>query len=298
MGRAGPDSEGFQIYTDRIRQIRHLDRLEELELARRYVAGNSAAGDRLVESQLQTVVHLARRYRGYGIPVSDLVGEGNVGLLEALRRFDPERGLRFVTYARYWIRAYILAHVLRQWSLVDIGASALSSKLFFRLQAERERLSTELGADDPSILPRLAESFGTTEERIRHTLARLRFRDASLDAPIGDGGAATYLDMVREPSPGPDAATDSHETSERVRLAVQRAIPRLDPRERLILEKRLLVESEDAETLADLGRRLGVTRERVRQIQVGLVAKLRSAYLQVSAAQGGFSRASAAQFIV
>lgn len=284
MKRSGPDFEGFDVYAARVRDIERLDREEELALARRHAEGDTGAGHRLVESQLATVVHLARTFRGYGVPVSELVGEGNIGLLEALDRFEPERGLRFVTYARYWVRAYMLALVLRQWSMVDIGSSALSSKLFFRLQAERNRLSRELGPDDPSLISRLAERFGTSEDRILYALGRLRSKDASLDARVGEDGQMTYLDLLPEPSDGPEDETGRRELDARVRDAVRGALPALDSRERLILEKRLLVDTDEPATLATLGEQLGVTRERVRQIQVGVLSKLRAAFLRLSPA--------------
>jgi len=243
-----------------------LDREQELALARRYQAGDSAAGEELVEAHLHAVVRMAHRYRGYRIPISDLVGEGSLGLLEALGRFDPERELRFLTYARHWIRAYMLAYVLKQWSIVDMGTSAAQSKLFFRLQAEHSRLVTRLGVDDETIPARLAETFDTSEEHVEHTLARLRGRDASLDAPLTVDGATTFVEMLESDELSQEEQALSAERQALVQEAVGSVWAGLSSRERRIVRERLLA-GDEGKSLAELGRDMGVTRERVRQIE-------------------------------
>lgn len=217
---------------------------------------------------------IARKYGGYGIPISELVAEGNLGLIEAVRRFEPERNLRFFTYARYWIRAYILAHVLRQWSIVDMGTSAAQSKIFFRLQAEKAKLDAELG-DDDRVDQTLADKFHTSEDHVRASLHRLRGRDASLDAPLTADGQTTFLDVLRDDTANQEQRAADAEMAHLVREAVANLWPRLDQRERDIVTERLLPDDDEGKSLADLGRAMGVTRERVRQIEVGLKAKLR-----------------------
>ena len=276
MSRAQEYSESsFRTYVSSIDRLPILSREREHELALRYRDHEDReAANELIEAHLRAVVKIARKYGGYGIPISELVAEGNLGLIEAVRRFEPERNLRFFTYARYWIRAYILAHVLRQWSIVDMGTSAAQSKIFFRLQAEKAKLEAELG-DDESVDQTLADKFQTSEDHVRASLHRLRGRDASLDAPLGTEGSATFLDVLRDDSASAEERAADAEMAHLVREAVANLWPRLDQRERDIVTERLLPEDDEGASLADLGRRMGVTRERVRQIEVGLKAKLR-----------------------
>jgi RNA polymerase sigma-32 factor len=276
MSRAQEYSESsFRTYVSSIDRLPILSREREHELALRYRDHEDReAANELIEAHLRAVVKIARKYGGYGIPISELVAEGNLGLIEAVRRFEPERNLRFFTYARYWIRAYILAHVLRQWSIVDMGTSAAQSKIFFRLQAEKAKLEAELG-DDESVDQTLADKFQTSEDHVRASLHRLRGRDASLDAPLGTEGSATFLDVLRDDSANAEERAADAEMAHLVREAVANLWPRLDQRERDIVTERLLPEDDEGVSLADLGRRMGVTRERVGQIEVGLKAKLR-----------------------
>lgn len=285
MARTLDEEPGLRAYVSRVEREPVLSRDEELDLARRYRNGDRAAGDALVRSHLRSVVRLARRFGGYGIHLSELIGEGTVGLLEALRRFEPDRGLRFLTYARYWIRAYMLAYVLKHWSIVDLGTTALQSKLFFRLQGEHARLTSELGEDD-DVAGRLADAFGTSPDVVRSSLTRLASRDFSLDAPLLRDGVTTFLDTLKDEGASQEDRVASLELAELVHAAVRRAWPDLDERERLIVRERLLPGSEPA-SLARLGEKLGVTRERVRQIESGVKEQLREQLLQAAAPGAG-----------
>lgn len=278
-----PSEQRFRSYIANVDRLPILSRELELELARRYrEEADQDAANQLIEAHLRSVVKMARKYAGYGIPVSELVAEGNLGLIEAARRFEPERQLRFFTYARYWIRAYILAYVLRQWSIVDMGTSALQSKIFFRLQAEKARLDAELG-DDARVDTTLADRFHTSEDHVRASLFRLRGRDTSLDAPLVTDGRTTFLDVLPDEAESQEQRASQAEMSHLVREAVSNLWPRLDDRERQIVHERLLPEDDDAAaSLAQLGRRMGVTRERVRQIEVALKAKLRCEFQTLS----------------
>jgi alternative sigma factor RpoH len=282
MARSIHEEPGLVAFVDQVDRLPTLDREEELVLARRYQAGDREAGDRLVTGHLRSVVKMAQKYRGYGIYLSDLVAEGSIGLLEAARRFEPDRGLRFLTYARYWIRAFMLSHILKHWSIVDLGTTALQSKLFFRLQAEHARLAVELGEGDATIDGRLADKFQTDAEVVRTSLQRLRRRDASMDAPIGVDGAVTLGETMHADGPDQEQVAGSRELAAQVRQAVADIWPALDKRERMILRERLLP-ADEPETLAALGRRLGVTRERVRQVEHELKEKLKTAILDRSA---------------
>lgn len=283
MARYISEEPGLQAYIEEVERLPMLDRDQELELARRWrQRRDPEARDALIQSHLRSVVKIAGRYRGYGIYLSDLVAEGNLGLIEAAKRFEPERGLRFLTYARYWIRAFILGYVLKHWSIVDMGSTALQSKLFFRLQAEHARLVGELGESDDSIESRLAAKFHTSEDHVRASLQRLLRRDASLDVPLGSDAASTHLDLLRDTS-ALDQETQfaSAQISWLVQNAIAEIWPTLDRRERLIVESRLLPDDGDASTLAALGRQMGLTRERVRQLEVGVKDKLRDVFTRM-----------------
>ena len=275
MPRGFHDDDGFRKYLAAIQRFPRLDRKTEQKLARRWRRrGDKRAADALVESHLRYVVKIATQYRGYGFRLADLVEEGNLGLLEAATRFDPARNLRFMTYAAYWIRAYILAHVLKQWSLVGVGTGPLQSKMFFRLARERSHLAVQLGDGDASIDGKLAAKFNTTEERIQAMSQRLASRDASLDAHAFRDSALTLLDtLAADDSTNQERRTADAERDALVRAKVDKVWPSLDPRERLIVEERLM--AEDEATLADLGERLGLSRERVRQLEERVKSKLR-----------------------
>jgi RNA polymerase sigma-32 factor len=279
------ETDGFRMYVRAIGRFPLLDRKKELALARRYRRrGDAEAARALVESSLRYVPSIAAKYRGYGIPIADLVEEGNIGLLEAVRRFDPTRKLRVMTYATFWIRAYIRAFIVKHWSLVGVGSSSLHAKMFFRLRGERTRLALQNGQGGQDLDPVLAERFGTTTKRVRVMTDRLGGRDVSLDGVVSAEGGLTLLDLLADTAPDGESQTAEVERDEQVRRVVADTWHLLDARERLIVEARLMTGGEGA-TLADLGRRLGLTRERVRQLEVRVKTKLRSV-LQPIVAEG------------
>ena len=279
MGRPLEEDAGFTAYLASIQKYEPLDRDEELRLARRWLRRKDReAADTLVRANLRFVVKIAMQYRGYGLRVSDLVEEGNIGLCEAVRRFDPSRNLRFMTYAAYWIRAYVLAHVLKQWSMVGVGTGPMQSKLFFRMARERARITTALGAEGtPSAVEeRLAAKFGTTVERIRDMTGRLEAKDSSLDQAAWKDGAETQLDRLADDrGEGQEESFERMQRDSIVRARVSGISRTLSPRERYILARRLLCDEQD--TLAEIGRHLNLSRERVRQIEDRLKLKLRRA---------------------
>jgi RNA polymerase sigma-32 factor len=273
------DDDGFSAYLSAIQNFQPLDRETELRLARRWQKRKDFdAANQLVEAHLKFVVKIANGYRGYGIRVADLVEEGNIGLLEAVRRFDPSRNLRFMTYAAYWIRAYILAHVLKQWSLVGVGTGPMQSKLFFRMARERAKITSALGAtaDESDVEELLAKKFGTSPERIRSMTGRLDGKDLSLDAAAYRDGSATALDLLPDDvSEGPEQYTARTQRCDLIRARLGGLHNGLSSRERYILDNRLLTDEPD--TLAEIGRKLGLSRERVRQLEERLKTKLRRA---------------------
>jgi RNA polymerase sigma-32 factor len=279
MGRPLVEDAGFSAYLASIQPFAPLERAEELRLARRWRRrGDREAADQLVRANLRFVVKIAMQYRGYGLRVADLVEEGNIGLCEAVRRFDPARNLRFMTYAAYWIRAYILAHVLKQSSMVGVGTGPLQSKLFFRMGRERARIVAALGAEStPSAVEeRLAKKFGTSTERIRDMTGRLEQKDLSLDGAAWRDGSTSALDLIAdERTEGQEDRFERVQRDQLVRHRVDFVARGLTARERYILARRLLC--DEADTLAEIGRHLNLSRERVRQIEDRLKLKLRRA---------------------
>jgi RNA polymerase sigma-32 factor len=273
------DDSNLSQWRTTIERYAELDRDAELELARRYRAGDKRAGDRLVCASLRYVPAIARRYRGYGLRMADLVGEGNVGLLQALRRFDPERGLRFMTYASHWVRAQILSYVLKHWSVVSIGTGPVQSKLFFRLYRETSRIEAEIGdagEGTRGLVAQLAERFNCSEEKIRAMQQRMTGRDVSLEAPAHREGTVALVETIPDAVEDVEAHTTALELRETIRARVDEAMATLDDRERRIVEERLFGDDvDDGPSLHTLGRSLGISRERVRQLERRIKGKLR-----------------------
>jgi RNA polymerase sigma-32 factor len=262
-------------YIARVQAIAPLSREREYELACRVRdRGDPAAARQLVEANLRYVVAIALSYRRYGVRLADLVSEGNVGLMIALKKFDPDRGTRFVTYAAHWIRAYVLDHVIRAWSVVGFGAGPLRSKVFFRLRREKARILAST-SDPVEANEKLAERFGTTTEKIALLAHRLEARDVSLDAKVFEDGAVTVLDTLPSGHPSQEDEFMGCERTRAVRARVREAVEKLDPRERFIVEVRMMADGPDELSLAEIGRRLGVSRERARQLEARAKQKIR-----------------------
>jgi RNA polymerase sigma-32 factor len=262
-------------YMARVQAIRPLSRVEEYGLACRFRDhGDGDAARQLVEANLRYVVAIALSYRRYGVRLADLVSEGNVGLMIALKKFDPDRGTRFVTYAAHWIRAYVLDHVLRAWSIVGVGAGPLRSKVFFRLRREKAKILAAT-SDLVEANERLAERFGTTSEKIAMLAHRLEARDVSLDAKVFDDGAATVLDTLPSARPSQEEEFLGRERGAAIHACIREAVEKLDPRERFIVQVRMMAEGQEELSLAEIGRRLGVSRERARQLEARAKQKIR-----------------------
>lgn len=259
-----------------------LTREEETSLATRwYVQGDRTAAGQLVRAHLRYVVACAIRYRRYRVPLSELIAEGNFGLAHALTKFEPDRGCRFVTYAAYWIRAYILNYIIRCWSVVGGGAGPLRSKLFFRLRREHVRLANLVGEGEHAD-ELLGQSFGMAPTKAAKMMRRLEARDLSLDSQVYADSPRAWVDTL--PSDDQDQETSLGDTQvrEHVRSAVRAALAGLDPRERYVVEARLMADGEEELSLAEIGRRLGVSRERARQLESRAKHKLRTAITHIS----------------
>lgn len=246
---------------------------EERELMRLAGEGDGAAIERLIRSHARFVVKIARSYRQAGIPMSDLIQEGMVGLVHAIRKFDPDKDARLSTYAKWWIRAAMQDHVIRSWSLVRLGTSSAQKSLFLQVR----RFTTELleGADAlrDDLAARLADRFGTTATDVLNLARRVASRDHSLDGAVASETKETWLDQI--PSNEPSAEDRLVETSERRAVGdmIASALGRLPDREQLIIRRRYL---EDAkETFASIGRELNLSKDRVRQLEARALASLR-----------------------
>jgi len=262
-------------YLTRVRSYPVLSREEEQELVGRWLgARDLPARERLLAAHLRYVVAIALRYRRYGVPIEELVSEGNFGLVHALGKFDTSRGTRFVTYAAYWIRAYVLNHVIRSWSLVGVGSGALRSKMFFRLRRERVRIANLVGEGGEADTL-LAQAMGLPEATVQAMVRRLDARDVSLDSKPFDDSSASLADLLASGDRSQEETLAASERDSQVRTAVQSAMLELDDRERYIAEKRLMADHEEELSLAEIGRRLGVSRERARQLEVRTKRKLR-----------------------
>ncbi len=262
-------------YIQNAQGIPRLSREDEYALAVRVRDhGDKAAADQLITANLRYVVAIALRYRRYGLPVSDLVSEGNIGLMTALGKFDPDRGNRFVTYAAHWIRALILDHVIRAHSLVGVGSGPLRSKMFFRLRREKAKIMAST-LDPDTINEALGEKLGIPAEKVALLGERLETRDLSLDLPSREDGTQTILDTLASNSPSQEDRLTDAQRQTKLATSVHDAVKDLDPRERYIVEVRILADATDELSLAEIGRRLGVSRERARQLEVRARAKLK-----------------------
>jgi RNA polymerase sigma-32 factor len=270
--------DSLQHYLAEIRRIPVLTREQEHEIAVRWKEqGDRRAAWQLVTANLRLVVMIARDYQRAVHNLLDLVQEGNVGLLEAVKQFDPYRGVRFPSYAVWWIRAYIIRYIMNNWRMVKVGTTQAQRKLFFNLQKERDRLEREGFRPEPRLI---AEHLGVKESEVVEMEQRLAARDLSVDAPVGDGDEASMLDFLAGPSRTAETVADE----EYHRLVREKAADfkqTLSGKDLVIYEKRLeaLMRDEDPVTLQEIGDEYGITRERVRQIESRLKKKL-GAYLR------------------
>ena len=264
-------------YLSDIGRFTMLERDQEYQLAKRWREhGDRDAADQLVTSHLRLAAKIAMGYRGYGLPISEMVSEGNVGLMQALNRFEPEKGFRFATYAMWWIRACIQDYILRSWSLVKIGTTMNQKKLFFKLRSAKSKIAAlESGDLHPDHVASIAKSLDVTDQDVVDMNRRLG-GDKSINAPIHDhGDTVEWQDYLVDQSPSPEAIVVEQDETERQRKALIAAIDVLDDRERRIFEARLL--ADEPQTLEELAVKFKVSRERIRQIEARAFEKVRKA---------------------
>ncbi|MCJ2112019.1 RNA polymerase sigma factor RpoH [Methylobacterium sp. E-025] len=267
---------GLSRYLDEIRKFPMLEPTEEFTLAKNWRdGGDREAAHRLVTSHLRLVAKIAMGYRGYGLPIGEVVSEGNVGLMQAVKRFDPDKGFRLATYAMWWIKAAIQEYILRSWSLVKMGTTANQKKLFFNLRKAKGKISAlEEGDLKPDQVAQIATRLGVPEQDVIDMNRRLS-GDTSLNAPLREEGEGEWQDWLVDNAPSQETVLAGEQEGQNRLSALRDALLVLNARERRIFEARRL--ADDPITLEDLSGEFGVSRERVRQIEVRAFEKVQEA---------------------
>ena len=275
---------GLTRYLEEIRQFPMLEPQQEYMLAKSWREhGDRDAAHKLVTSHLRLVARIAMGYRGYGLPIGEVVSEGNVGLMQAVKRFDPDKGFRLATYAMWWIRAAIQEYILRSWSLVKMGTTAAQKKLFFNLRKIKGQLKAlDEGDLRPDQVKRIATQLGVTEEDVVSMNRRLA-GDSSLNAPVrNDSESGEWQDWLVDDTMDQETALAESEEAQRRRGMLNNALKGLNERERRVFEARRL--AEEPLTLEELSAEFGVCRERIRQIEVRAFEKVQKAVQKAAAA--------------
>ena len=266
-------TDTFEHYMVQVNRFDLLSAEEEYDLAIRHLQnGDMEAAHRLICANLRFVVKVANEYRGYGLRLLDLVQEGNIGLMMAVKKFDPTRGTRLITYAVWWIRAYIQNYIMRSWSLVKIGTTQMQKKLFFKLAQTRNALRNLTGTEQ---IEEIANELEVNEDVVAEMTQRMGRRDASLDVELTEGEGYTLLNTLADESSNQEELLLAHEEQRLNAERTSAALAVLKPRERQIIEQRILAEAPS--TLQDLADEFDISRERVRQIEQNALRKLRTA---------------------
>ncbi len=267
---------GLSRYLQEIKRFPMLEPQEEYMLAKRWREhGDREAAHKLVTSHLRLVAKIAMGYRGYGLPIGEVISEGNVGLMQAVKRFEPEKGIKLATYAMWWIRASIQEYILRSWSLVKMGTTASQKKLFFNLRKAKSRISAlDEGDLRDDQVETISKRLGVAKQDVIDMNRRLG-GDASLNAPLREEGEGEWQDWLVDETADQESLLAEREESDTRLTALRGALSVLNPRERRIFEARRL--AEDPITLEELSAEFGVSRERVRQIEVRAFEKVQAA---------------------
>jgi RNA polymerase sigma-32 factor len=278
-------SSSLELYLSEINQFPLLTVEEEQNLARLYRRkGDSRSAHRLVTANLRFVVKVAYEYRSYGFKMADLIQEGNIGLMKAVQKFDPDKGIRLISYAVWWIRAYIQNHILKSFSLVKLGTTQAQRKLFFslaRTKRELDKMSVEHGFDsDGEDTAKIAKKLKVKPGEVEEMTQRMIGRDLSLDAPMGDDGGYTHVDFLVGNGAGQDSELSAAQEQTIVQGRIGDALARLDQRERYIIEQRVM--SDQPRTLKELGEHFGFSRERARQLEIRAKEKLKQELLALA----------------
>ncbi len=277
---ASPSSpDGLRRYLQDIAKFPVLEQKEEYELSKRWHDhGDMSAAHRLVTSHLRLVAKIAFRYRGYGLPMGELIAEGNIGMMQAVKRFEPDKGFRLSTYAMWWIRAAIQEYILRSWSMVKIGSSAAQKRLFFNLRKIKSKIGaiSERGLSDEQV-GNIAEMLDVSKEDVVDMDQRMSGSDVYLNSAISEDGDGEKIDLLVEPSASHETVMVEREELKGRQLLLSNAMAKLSDRERDIIQRRRLKDEPD--TLEDLSQAYNISRERVRQIEVRAMEKLQKEML-------------------
>lgn len=263
--------DGLDHYMQQINRFDVLTRQQEYDLAQRYRRrGDLESAHRLICANLRFVVKIANEYRGYGFKLLDLIQEGNIGLMLAVKKFNPERGIRLISYAVWWIRAYIHNYIIRCWSLVKIGTTQAQKKLFFKLSQTRALLAGRDGDEDSALI---ADHLEVSDEEVEEMALRMSGRDASLNVELSEGSDYTLLDTLADERCNQEEILAQKQESRALAGQVRAALQLLNPRERQIIHERIL--SDTPRTLQEIADEYGISRERVRQVEANAMRKMR-----------------------
>ena len=269
-------SNSLQSYLAQIRNYPVLSREEEYELAMRHrETGDLEAARKLIVSNLKFVVRIANEYKNYNVNTMDLIQEGNIGLMKAVRGFDPTKGYRLISYAVWWIRAYIQNHIMKTWSLVKVGTNQSQRKLFYKLRSTKNKIEAAGGEMEEDIYSEIARELDVPDSQVIEMDRIMSGKDLSLDANIEGSTERTYVDMLGDTFDQEQFLEDS-QTRPLVAKKIKEVLENLKDRERYIIERRILTDSP--ETLEKLSRKFGISRERVRQIEKNALNKIRKEF--------------------
>ncbi len=269
---------GLSQYLDKIRKFPLLTHEEEIELANRWIDDeDTEAAQHLVTSHLRLVAKIAMGYRGYGLPVTDIISEGNVGLMHAVKRFDPDKGFRLSTYAMWWIKASINEYVLRSWSLVKIGTTSAQKKLFFNLKKMKNNITQADRILLPEEVKKIANDLNVSEREVMEMESRLHSSDSSLNTTIFEDDSGQWIDRIEDETINQEQALALSQEASQKHTLLENALMTLKDRERDIITKRQL--RDPSLTLDDLSKEHGVSKERIRQIEARAMEKLKAAML-------------------
>ena len=276
---------GLSLYLAHIKKFPMLDAEEEYMLAKNWrERGNVQSAHKLVTSHLRLVAKIAMGYRGYGLPVTELISEGNIGLMQAVKKFDPEKGFRLATYAMWWIKASIQEYVLRSWSLVKMGTTAAQKKLFFNLKKVKQQIApNEEGDLKSNQVKEISERLGVKTEEVISMNRRMMGPEKSLNEPVKTGEKGEWQDWVADDNMDQELLISQKQELDEKKSLLHESIKILDERERKILEDRKL--SNEPKTLEELSKKYKISRERVRQIETKAFEKLQKAMLNSNKAK-------------
>ena len=268
--------QSIDQYVSEINRHKLLNREQEKSLAEQYLKQSDLqAAHKLVVSNLRFVVKIAHEYRGYGLKLLDLIQEGNIGLMMAVKKFDPGKGYRLISYAVWWIRAYIQNFIIKSWSLVKMGTTQAQRKLFFKLRSERERADRQAGPGESTTAKELASRLKVAEGEVNAMEMRLASKDFSLDSELEPGARQTHLDLLADDQETQEEELATLERRRIVRTKVRETMGSLNEKEQYIIENRLM--TEEPQTLQEIGEHFHISRERARQIEGNVLRKMRVA---------------------